>query len=74
LAVVISEGQAPITGDSLIVTENVQLAVPHEFVAEHVTVVVPVLNVDPEAGVQTTVADGVPDATGSLHVAIGLLH
>ena len=50
-----SEGQAPITGDSLIVTLNEQLDDPHELVAVHVTVVVPVLNEVPDAGKHVTV-------------------
>ena len=66
---VISEGHEPITGDSLIVTENEQLEVPQELVAVHVTEVVPVLNVEPEAGEQTTVAAGVPVDVGSVQVA-----
>ena len=49
------EGQAPITGLSLIVTENVQVEAPHELVAVQVTVVVPVVKVEPETGEQTTV-------------------
>ena len=53
----------------MIVTENEQLDVPQEFVAVHVTDVVPALNVEPEAGEQTTVAVGVPDDVGSVHVA-----
>ena len=62
----ISEGQAAITGDSLIVTENEQLEVPHEFVAVHVTVEVPVGNDDPEVGKHCTEAEGVPVAVGSI--------
>jgi hypothetical protein len=54
-----SEGQAPITGLSLIVTLNEQDEVPHELVAVHVTAVVPVMNVEPDAGTHTTVADPV---------------
>ena len=72
--VVISPGHAPITGDSLIVTENEQLEDPHAFVAVHVTVVVPVVNVEPETGEHVTVADGVPEDVGSVHVAMWLSH
>ena len=50
-----SLGQAPITGLSLIVTLKVQVDEPQEFVAVQVTVVVPVVNVEPETGEQTTV-------------------
>ena len=52
-----------ITGVSLIVTVNEQLAVPQVLVAEQVTVVVPVANVEPLAGEHITVADGVADTT-----------
>ena len=69
LDVEISEGHEPITGDSLIVTENEQLDAPHEFVAVQVTVVVPALNVEPDAGVQITFGLGVPVAVGVVHVA-----
>jgi len=72
--VVISEGHEPITGDSLIVTENEQLDVPHELVAVQVTVDVPVMNVEPEAGEQTTVAAGDPVEVGLVHVATWLSH
>ena len=63
------EGQEPITGVSLIVTVNEQLDDPHELVAVHVTVVVPVANVEPEAGEHTTVAAGVPVEAGVLKFA-----
>ena len=69
-----SEGQEPITGDSLIVTLKEQLDDPHEFVAVQVTVVVPVTNVDPEVGEQVTVGVGVPVAVGLLHEATWLSH
>ena len=69
-----SPGQAPITGLSLIVTENEQLDDPHELVAVHVTEVVPVENVEPDAGTHATVAAGVPDDVGSVHVATWLSH
>ena len=62
------EGHAPITGLSLIVTLNMQLSVPQPLVAVHITAVVPVTKVDPEAGEQTTVGD-VPVAVGSAQVA-----
>ena len=39
------------------------------LVAEHVTVVVPVANVLPDAGKQVTVGVGVPVAVGVLNVA-----
>ena len=61
-----SVGQALITGDSLIFTLNEQLEVPQEFVAVQVTTVVPVMNVEPEAGEQTTDAAGVPVAVGGV--------
>ena len=64
-----SEGQAPITGLSLIVTLNEHDELPHEFVAVQVTAVVPVLNVEPEAGEHVTVAAGVPVEVGVLNVA-----
>ena len=69
-----SEGQAPITGLWLIVTENEQLDVPQEFVAVQVTVVVPGANVEPDAGEHTTVAAGIPEDVGSVHVAILISH
>ena len=62
---VMSEGQAPMTGLSFIVTLNEQLDDPHEFAAVQVTAVVPVANVLPLAGEQTTVADGVPVEPGA---------
>jgi hypothetical protein len=51
---------------SVTVTANVQLAVFDDAsVAVQVTVVVPTLNVEPDAGVQTTVAPGqLSDAVG----------
>ena len=58
----------------MIVTENEQLDVPQEFVATHVTVVVPVLKLNPEAGEQTTDAAGVPVDDGFVHVATWLSH
>src|SRR5689334_13770663 len=70
-----SEGQAPITGLSLMVTLNVQLlAGAHPLVAVQVTVVVPTLNVEPEEGEHTTVAAGSPVAVGSVQVAIPSSH
>jgi len=63
------KGQAPMTGDSLIVTENEQLDVPQPLVAVHVTEVVPALNVEPEAGLQVTTGV-VPVEVGSIHVAV----
>jgi len=69
-----SEGQGLNTGDSLIVTENVHVDAPHELDATHVTVVVPVLNVEPEAGEQITDAAGVPVDDGLVQVATLLSH
>ena len=61
-----SDGHEPITGDSLMVTLNEQLDIPQEFAAVQVTEVVPVVNVDPEAGEQFTVAAGDPVDNGAL--------
>ena len=47
---------------------------PQEFVAVHVTDVVPKLNDDPAAGLHTTVGAGEPDAVGFVHVTMGLSH
>ena len=63
-----SEGQAAITGLSLMVTLNEHDEVPQELVAVHVTAVVPVTNVEPEAGTQATEAAGVPVAVGVTNV------
>ena len=65
----IFEGQAPITGVSLIVTENEHEDEPQELVAVQVTVVVPVAKVLPLAGEQETEAAGVPLADGVVNVA-----
>ena len=62
--VVILAGQAPITGEVFTVTEKEQEELPQEFVAVQVTAVVPVANVEPEAGVQLTVGAGDPVAVG----------
>ena len=43
----------------MIVTLNEHDELPHELIAVHVTEVVPVTNVEPDAGTQTTVAAGV---------------
>jgi len=54
-------GQVPITGASvsLIVTVKLQLLVfPLPSVAVHVTVLVPLVNVDPLAGLQAVVTPG----------------
>ena len=67
-------GHAPITGVSLIVTVNEQEDEPQEFVAVHVTVVVPVAKVEPEAGEQETEAVGVPVAVGVEKVTTWLSH
>ena len=66
------EGQALITGLSLIVTVNEQEASGEQpFEAVHVTVVVPVAKVDPLAGEHVTVGVGMPPvAVGSVHVAM----
>jgi hypothetical protein len=50
------------------VTLNEHDEVPHEFVAVHVTAVVPVMNVEPEAGMQATDAAGVPVVDGVANV------
>ncbi len=57
-------GQAPITGAVFTVTENEQEELPQELVAVQVTAVVPVPNVDPDAGEQVTVGVGEPVAVG----------
>ena len=67
-----SEGQAAITGLSLMVTLNEQDEVPQELVAVHVTAVVPVTNVEPETGEHTTVPP--PVDVGSIQVATWLSH
>ena len=64
------EGHGLSTGDSLIVTENVQVDAPQLLDAMHVTVVVPVLNEDPDAGEQTIDAAGVPVEVGVEYVAM----
>ena len=53
----------------LIVTVNEQLDVPQTFEAVHVTDVVPVGNVDPDAGTHVTVAAGLPLDVGLVQVA-----
>ena len=58
------EGQGPIEGAIFTVTENEQEELPQLFVAVQVTVVVPVANVEPEAGMHETVGAGVPEAVG----------
>jgi len=60
----ISSGHDPICGVSSIVTLNAQKSFPQEFVAVHVTVEVPVGNVEPEAGTHATDAAGNPVAGG----------
>ena len=52
----------------MIVTLNEQLEVPQEFVAVQVITVVPVINVEPDAGTQATVPPIVE--VGSTQVAI----
>jgi hypothetical protein len=71
---VISEGHPLSTGDSLIVTLNVHVEVPHVFEAVHVTTVVPVAKKEPDAGEQLTVAAGVPVAEGVLKLTVWLSH
>ena len=66
LQVVISEGQDPMTGLSLIVTLNEQEAVLQLLEAVQLTTVVPVAKLDPEAGEQFTEGEGVPVAAGLL--------
>ena len=46
------------------ITLKLQEELPHELVAVQMTCVVPMANVDPDAGVQFTVGDGVPLAEG----------
>ena len=66
LFLVIFAGQAPITGPSLIVTVNEQLAVPQVLVAEQLTVVVPDANVEPEAGEQPSCGSELGHVHGGL--------
>jgi len=47
------------TGDSFIVTLKEQDELPHKLVAVQVTAVVPVTNVEPDAGIQEMDAAGV---------------
>ena len=56
------------------VTLKLQEEDPQLLEAVQVTVVVPMLNVEPEAGEQLTVAAGVPEAVGVLKVATWLSH
>ena len=69
-----SEGHALITGLSLIVTVKEQLDVLQTLEAVHVTVVVPVANVEPDAGEQTTVAAGLPVEVGFVQLTTWLSH
>ena len=73
LQVTISEGHV-ITGLSLMVTLNEHEDDPQLLVEVHVTVVVPIANVDPDVGLQETVGDGAPDDVGSVQVATVLSH
>ena len=73
LHVTISEGHV-IAGLVFIVTLKEHDDEPHEFVAVHVTAVVPTLKVDPDAGLQVTVGAGKPVEEGVAHVAMLLLH
>ena len=65
-------GHGAICGLSLIVTLNEQLELPHEFVAVHVTEVVPIENVEPDEGTHVTVGVGAPIAVGFVHDTTGL--
>jgi hypothetical protein len=65
-----SDGQAPITAVSFIVTVNEHEELPQVLDAVHVTVVVPVGKEKPDAGEHTTLAAGNPEAVGSIHVAM----
>ena len=62
------------TGLSLTVTEKEQDDDPQLLDAVHVTEVVPVEKVDPDAGVQLTVPTGVPDEEGLVQVTTWLSH
>lgn len=63
--VVMFEGQVTVGGcASFTVTVNEQLDEPPVLLAVHVTVVVPLLKVLPDAGVHVTVGTGQPDAVG----------
>jgi len=66
----ILEGHAPITGVVFTVTLNEHVELPQIFVAVQFTVVVPVANVDPDAGIQLIDAVGVPDADGVEYVTV----
>ena len=63
-------GHEPITGLSFMVTVNEQLEVLQTLDAVQVTVVVPVAKVEPDAGIQVTIADGLPLEVGSVQVAM----
>src|SRR4026207_390854 len=69
-----SEGHAPITGLSLIVTLNEHEDDPQVLVAVHVTEVVPVTKVEPDAGTHVTVPAGVPVEVGVANVTTWLSH
>ena len=56
------------------VTEKEQLDEPHTLVAVHVTTVVPVAKVEPDAGEQTTDGAGSPVADGGVQLATWLSH
>jgi hypothetical protein len=60
----IGAGQVIVGGGTLTVTVNEHVAVPQEFVAVQVTVVVPIGKVEPEARSHATVAPA-PVAVGA---------
>jgi hypothetical protein len=70
------EGQAPITGLSLIITVNVQVEVfVASSVAVHITVVDPILKVLPEGGTQSIAGEAVQlSVADALNVATLLSH
>ena len=71
----ISDGQAPMTGLSLMVTLKVhELGEPHPLEAVQVTTVVPATKVEPEEGTQVTVAAGSPVEVGSVQEAMPSSH
>ena len=70
-----SEGHAPMTGDSLIVTVNEhELLFPSGSLAVHATVVVPKAKVLPLAGEHVTVAEQLSVALGFVQDAIKFPH
>ena len=61
-------------GVAVTITLNEHVDVPHELVAVHVTVEVPVGKALPEAGEQVTGAAGEPVAVGSVQLALCISH